>query len=211
VILQGTGLELKLGTSADKGRAVFLKQVHGTAVLANPSTGQEGDGMIFRRGEGFPGIQVADCLPVFAVWNNYIGAAHAGWRGLAGGIVENLLSSVDEPLRYLILGPCICSDCYVVGEEVRASVAKGDPLGSSGHPPGRVDLRGSALRRAHKCCQPGFITVDMNSCTLETPGLFSYRRDGTSERNLLWLAEKNQGEHIHRPIRTDTDYPPRGE
>lgn len=211
MILKEAGLELRMGSSACDSQAVFLNQVHGNSILENPREGQTGDGMIFRRGQGLPGLQVADCLPVFAIWDSFTGAAHAGWRGIAGGIVEKLLSSVNEPLRYLILGPCICPDCYEVGEEVRAAAAKHDPLGTAGHPEGRIDLRGSALRRALQCCPEPFETVSLSACTMETQTLFSYRRNKTSRRNHLWLAEKNQAEHIHRPIRTDTDYPSRGE
>ena len=190
---------------------IFLSQVHGTEILFDPPQNTQADGLICSRGTGFPGLRVADCLPIFAVWKNRTGAAHAGWRGLAGGIVEKLILSVNEPLELLILGPCICADCYEVGETVRMAVAEGDPGGIQGHPPGRVDLRGSALRRVRKLLPSGFRVVNLDLCTLESDSLHSYRRNGTGERNLLWLAESSPCSHIQHPYHESVYYPPRGE
>lgn len=191
--------------------AVFLSQVHGTEILVNPDQNSRADGMICSRGTCFPGLKTADCLPVFAVWKNVTGAAHAGWRGLAAGIVEKLILSVDDPLELLILGPCICADCYTVGEEVRRAVAEGDPAGMEGHPRERVDLRGSALRRARRVSPTGFRVINLHSCTLESKNLYSYRKDGTEERNFLWLAEPPPALHIQHPYNGSIYDPPRGE
>lgn len=200
MIIPRTGLKLELlGTEEVRtppSDVVFLSQVHGTTVVMEPAENQTADGMVIPRGRGFPGLRTADCLGVFAVWKSFTGAAHAGWKGLAGGIVERLLSSVQEPLEYLILGPCICADCYKVGEEVRRAVAKGDPAGMEGHPPGRVDIKGSAMRRARKTAGKEFRLLNIRSCTMETEHLYSYRRNGTTERNLLWLAETGSYLHI---------------
>lgn len=188
--------------------AIFLKQVHGTDIMFDPSQNTEADGVVCSHGAGFPGLRVADCLPVFAVWKNRTGAAHAGWRGLAGGIVEKLILSVNEPLELLILGPCICANCYTVGDEVRKAVAEGDPGGMEGHPAGRVDLRGSALRRARKFSPEGFRVVNLDLCTLESESLHSYRRNGTCERNLLWLAESPPCSHIQHLYHDPINCPP---
>lgn len=190
---------------------LFLTQVHGTNIRHDPLQGAEADGMVCSRGNGFPGLKVADCLPVFAIWNSFTGAAHAGWRGLSAGIVEKLILSVDEPLEVLILGPCICADCYTVGEEVREAVAHGDPGGMESHPKGRVDLRRSALRRARKVSPTDFRVIDLDLCTLESERLYSYRENGTEHRNLLWLAETCPCLHIQHPYNESLFDPPRGE
>lgn len=213
------GMDLYLGISGKNGgerpspRTVFLSQVHGSKVLSDPIPGTEGDAMILSRGYGYPGLRTADCLPVFAVWPDSLGAAHAGWRGLAAGIVEKLLSAVDIPPLCLVLGPCICPECYRVGDDVRERVTAGDPGGEGCHPPGRVDLRGSALRRALQIAGGDLNVLDVRSCTLESPDLYSYREDSTSFRNLFWLAESGEGSHIHRPYhRPEYEYdPPRGD
>jgi copper oxidase (laccase) domain-containing protein len=213
--IPGTDLELCIGDRKREwpsaAEAVFLEQVHGSDVLSAPAPGDRGDGMVFPAGGGFPGLRVADCLPVFAVWDGFTGAAHAGWRGLSQGVVENLLGSVDQPLRWLILGPCICEGCYEVGEDVRQSVAAGDPAGPAGHPPGRADLRGGALRRAAAAAGHGFRVMDISACTMESSDLYSFRRDGTHGRNTLWLAEYRPDLHIQHPYRVSIYDPPRGE
>lgn len=71
------------------------------------------------------GVSTADCVPVLLAdtVNGVIAAAHAGWRGAVGGIVDVTLSRMvalgAEP-RYIkaVMGPCICRDCFEVGEEV---------------------------------------------------------------------------------------------
>lgn len=215
MLIPGTGLSMKFrGTAhgADPSNdTVFLSQVHGTAILREPVQGAEGDGMIFPAGKSLPGLRVADCIPVFAVWNSFTGAAHAGWRGLAGGIVENLILAVREPLKFLLLGPCICSSCYQVGDDVRTAVAFGDPAGLAGHPPGKVDLRGSVLRRVESVTGYPFQLLEIKGCTLESDSFYSHRRNGTAERNILWLAETFPGSHIQHPYHESIYAPPRGE
>ncbi len=210
-----TGLTLQVigagETTALHGGTVLLSQVHGAEIIMNPIQGQEGDGMLLPMEGRLPGLRVADCLPVFAIWDGFIGAAHAGWRGLAGGIVENLISSVDRPLRYLITGPCICPACYTVGEDVRSAVAATDPAGLQGHPPGRVDLRGSAVRRACRLAGSRFEILQDPRCTFEDPGLHSYRRNGTGKRNIVQLAENPHDLHIRPPEHCSIYHAPRGE
>ncbi len=174
------------------GDALFLNQTHSNRIVINPIGGENADGMVMPRGFGIPALKVADCLPVFAVWDEYIGAAHAGWKGLAGGIVENLISSVDSPLRWLVLGPCICCECYSVGKDVFEAVAQVEAEGQS-H---RVDLRANAIRRASNLCKEQFGLINIEECTKESTSLYSYRRNATASRNILWLAETERGEHI---------------
>ncbi len=198
VVIPGTGLYLGLSGINGKpdvipGNAIFLNQIHGSRIAVNPAGGENADGMVMDRGYGIPALRVADCLPVFALWDDYIGAAHVGWRGLAGGIVENLMAAVDSPLRWLVPGPCICGDCYAVGEEIREAVFSGDPTGGKEHPDGRVDLRGSVLRRVRRLCGEQFQLINLEECTFESTSLYSFRGNETDRRNLLWLAEIERG------------------
>ncbi len=203
VIIPGTDMYLGL-SGVERNRdplpenVVFLNQIHSSRIVVSPAGGEDADGMVMSRGSGYPALRVADCLPVFALWDDYIGAAHAGWRGLSKGIMENLLQAVDQPLRWLILGPCICSRCYAVGDLVSRAVASGDPTGLLEHPEGRIDLRGSAVRRARKVSGEKFQLINIDECTLESAGLYSYRGNETAERNFLWLAEIERGEHIRQ-------------
>jgi hypothetical protein len=165
-----------------------LKQVHGSRILPYPSGGEEADGMVVRKGERIPGLAVADCLPLFLVSDGFTAAAHAGWRGLAGGIAEKLLSALPEPPRHCVLGPCICGDCYRVGDDVRRSVLSGcDP---DEHPSGRVDLRLAALQRLRSAgLAEGCEILWVEDCTLCGGSmLYSHRGGDRSHRNLVWLA-----------------------
>lgn len=207
--LSGAGTRLKPHTVPEN--AVFLNQVHGSRIVHDPAGGESADGMVLKRGFGTPALKVADCLPLFAIWDDWIGAAHAGWRGLANGIVENLIAAVDQPLRWLVMGPSICGDCYVAGEKTREAVFQRDPSGGEKHPPGRIDLRGSATRIARSMCGEHFQFVSMDECTLESKSLYSFRRNKTSERNFLWLAETERYEHIRQlnmntSVNSDTEY-----
>lgn len=210
VIIPGTDMYLGLSGTGGKpdavpGNAVFLNQVHGSRIVINPAGGESADGMVMERGHGIPALKVADCLPMFALWDDYTGTAHAGWRGLAGGIVENLIAAVDQPLRWLIMGPCICGDCYTVGNEVREAVFSGYPADREEHPGCKLDLRRNALRRVMRACgDEEFQLISIDECTLESTSLYSFRRDGTDERNFLWLAEIERGEHI-RQLNRETE------
>ena len=67
------------------------------------------------------GVLTADCLPVFLVGNGVVGIVHAGWRGTLKGVTFNAVSFINRfsAVRKAIFGPCICENCYEVGEDVR--------------------------------------------------------------------------------------------
>ncbi len=165
---------------------VFPAQVHGAVVLRNPAPGDEGDALITTVGCGSPGLRVADCLPLAAAGPGWLGMAHAGWRGLASGIVERFAEAFPAEPRILAAGPCICRECYEVAEDVRLT-SSGSSAGPGLHPPGRLDLMAEALARL---CDAGLScpVLSIAECTRCRPDLFhSYRRDGTALRNILWI------------------------
>ncbi len=171
-------------------RAIQLNQIHSSTVLLNPAPHEDGDGMFFKKGEHLPVLRVADCLPVFAIWQDYIGAAHAGWRGLANGIIENLLTTVNQPLQHLILGPCICRDCYEVGQEVvEALFDKSEIIYPSEKSKYFIDLRKIAFKKVQRIAGNGFNLLNIKDCTFESEGLHSFRQNKTIDRNYIWLAE----------------------
>lgn len=108
----------------DAKKMPLLKQIHGARILSvNGATEaeEEGDGLI-NAGDTVLGVRVADCLPVFA-WSQsrrWRALLHAGWRGIAAGIVQKLLEwmPVADDLQ-LAIGPGIGPCCFEVGEEVR--------------------------------------------------------------------------------------------
>ncbi len=180
--------------------AVFLKQVHGVQVLEiTPQTlnGAEADACWTVSPQLVCTIMVADCLPVlfYSPSQRLVAAAHAGWRGLAGGVLENTLQTLarmgaSQDLR-IWLGPCIGPTAFEVGEEVVQAFVVSDPFAVSAFKPqthaGKylADLPALArLRLAHA----GASMVEGNDsspswCTFSRPEVFfSHRRDGRSGR-----------------------------
>lgn len=138
-------------------------------------------------------VLVADCLPVLLSAENgrAVGAAHAGWRGLAAGVVEAALEQVArgagcEPAQVVAwLGPCIGPRRFEVGEDVLQAFGGGPRFTASGWRDGRprwlADLPGLAADRLRAA---GVQSIgDGAACTVEEPSrFFSYRRDGVTGR-----------------------------
>ena len=183
------------------GEPAWLAQVHGRRVLDLDANGagdspQEADAAVTHATGRVCAIQVADCMPVlFAATDGAaIGAAHAGWRGLAGGVLEETVRAMRTPPESLLawLGPAIGQRHFEVGDEVRAAFLTSDPGAAaafSANPRGRwqCDLYGLAKRRL------GALGVTRTYgaawCTYGDPGsFFSYRRDGRCGRMaaLIW-------------------------
>jgi len=185
-----------LGLPAEPG---WLEQVHGTGVTVLPTAGQSpADAAVtFTRGE-VCAVLVADCLPVFLAGRagDRVGIAHAGWRGLAGGVIEATVAALDcEPGSLVAwLGPSIGPDAFEVGGEVRAAFTGHDAQAAGAFRAGRAghyfaDLPALARRRLAAL---GVRDVRGGGlCTHADPGRFySYRRDGVTGRMaaLAWLA-----------------------
>ena len=155
--------------------AAFGHQVHGTDLVEwdGPADEQlvESDAhATHTAGLGLL-VLVADCLPLALAGRDRVAMLHCGWRGLAGGIVERVLTTFDEPPA-AALGPCIGRCCFEVGPEVLAEFA-----GVEGVASGRMlDLRLVAQRKLEAL---GVTRVEhVDACTSCNPDLlFSHRRD----------------------------------
>ena len=179
----------------------WLEQVHGTDVAVLPrgggGPGPADAAVTFTKGE-VCAVLVADCLPVFLAsrGGDRVGIAHAGWRGLAGGVIEATVAALGGEPGALVawLGPAIGPDAFEVGHEVRATFVARDPGAAAAFRAGRdgrwhADLPGLARRRLAAL---GVDDVRGESpCTHSDPDrFFSYRRDGVTGRMaaLAWLA-----------------------
>jgi YfiH family protein len=180
----------------------WLRQVHGIQVaqLGPLATADEpqADAAVSHLPGTVLSILTADCLPVLfcADDGSEIGAAHAGWRGLVGGVLEATLAELHAPRARLLawLGPCIGAASYEVGEEVRAAFVAHDAAAAACFAPtrpghwrcdlaalARQRLRAAGLERIHG---GGFDTFTDPRC-------YSYRRDGARSgrfASLIWLA-----------------------
>jgi len=186
-------------------RPVFMNQVHGTQVvrlLPGMTDGVTADAAIATQPRLACTVMVADCLPVLLTnrAGSAVAAAHAGWRGLAGGVLEQTLarfkslalaSEPDQAIKndanqmLAWLGPCIGPDVFEVGAEVREAFTDADtgaaacfrPLGAGKF---LADLPALARRRL---AAQGVTRVYGNDgsaawCTLtQRERFFSYRRD----------------------------------
>jgi polyphenol oxidase len=182
----------------------WLTQVHGAAVCRlEPRTEPmlKADAVVTTEVGRVCVIQVADCLPVlFAARDgSVVGAAHAGWRGLAAGVLENTLARLGVPPAQLLawIGPGIGPAHFEVGAEVRDALVGGAPQNGAEQAAaafqpnarGRWQCDLVALTR-QRLAAAGLTNIHGgNWCTFaDAARFFSHRRDGRSGRMaaLIW-------------------------
>jgi YfiH family protein len=183
---------------------IFLQQVHGTHVVAlNADTpqGKPADACITTVAEVACTIMVADCLPLLFADEAgcVVAAAHAGWRGLAAGVIENTVQAMREASGELQshalrvwLGPCIGPDAFEVGTEVCEAFLAHDARSAAWLKPHPchankwlADLAGLARLRLQALDVQKVSGNDSTPawCTFtQTAQFFSYRRDGKTGR-----------------------------
>lgn len=182
---------------------LWLDQVHGCAVAdADHATGVPvADAAVARSPQRACAVLTADCLPVLLCDDDagVVGAAHAGWRGLAAGVLERAVASMGvAPGRVRAwLGPAIGPQAFEVGDEVRAAFVDADGGAAAAFMPGAVpgkwfaDLFALARRRL---AAVGVERVAGGGvCTVSDPlRFYSYRRDGRSGRfaSLIWIEAR---------------------
>lgn len=181
----------------------WLRQVHGVTVAELgplPSADEpQADAAVSHLPGTVLSILTADCLPVLfcAADGSEIGAAHAGWRGLAGGVLEATLTQLHAPRDRVLawLGPCIGGASYEVGEEVRGAFVDHDADAAScfvATRPGHwlCDLAALARQRLQAAGLARIYGGGFD--TLTDPRFYSYRRDSARSgrfASLIWLAE----------------------
>ena len=182
----------------------WLKQVHGTRVVRWGSDAfddgpPEADAIISDQPGSICVVRTADCLPILlcAGDGSEIGAIHAGWRGLAAGIVDTTLDAMRTPASDLVawLGPAISQAAFEVGPEVREAFGRWGENDVLFRPndTGRLQADLPGLAKAMLAAR-GIAATDVAQCTFSRPQQFySYRRDGETGRLLSF---------IYRPLGT---------
>jgi YfiH family protein len=169
---------------------VWLRQVHGSALIDadSPPPSPTGDAAYARRRGSVCAVMVADCMPVFFTDGTQVAVAHAGWRGLAAGVLEATLEKFDAGQVICWLGPTIGPEAYEVGEDVRAAFA-GHESAFTATRPGHWLLDLYAVARERLKGVKGIYGGDFCTYTDEKR-FFSYRRDKAKERMaaLIWLT-----------------------
>jgi len=196
-------------------RLVFMRQVHGARVLrvgrADSRAGatiHEADACVTTEPGVACVVQAADCLPVLlaAPDGRAVGAAHAGWRGLAGGVIEATVAAMCAAadcaphVLQAWLGACIGPDAFEVGADVLVAFGVDPGTTSSApdarflpHAPGKwlADLPGVTRDRLSAV---GVDRVDGGRwCTVSEPSrFFSFRRDGVTGRMAaaIWIEPR---------------------
>ncbi len=182
----------------------WLRQVHGIDVAihrARPGVAPPiADAAVTRERGVVCAVLVADCLPVLLADRDgtAVGIAHAGWRGLAAGVVERTVAALaelgaDAERLAAWLGPAVGQRAFEVGGEVRAAFLATDAAADPHFAPGapgkwHADLRALARRRLAAC---GVRTIaESDGCTVaDSERFYSWRRDrgGGRMAALVWL------------------------
>lgn len=178
---------LLMADFAPQDRLADLYQVHGDLVVdAVPGRRPEADGIVTTT----PGItlmvRAADCVPVLLAGSGVIGAAHAGRKGMAAGVVPRTVERMRELGADAItawVGPSICGACYEVPAHMRDEVAEVEPTSAATTRNGTPAIDVAAGVRA-QLERAGVTVAYIGGCTLESSDLYSFRRDGESAGRL---------------------------
>lgn len=180
---------------------VWLHQVHGNeavTIVMPPAAPPAADAAVTRTPDTVLTVRTADCLPVLLADRgaNVLAVAHAGWRGLAVGVLENAVAAMHVPASEIVawIGPAIGPQAFEVGADVHAAYCGDDPTAHAYFKPLRVgkwiaDLPGLARARLIRA---GIADIAGGLwCTHTDAARFhSYRRDPNAGRMALvaWLA-----------------------
>jgi polyphenol oxidase len=179
----------------------WLNQVHGTRAVNAESIADpvEADASVATSPGCVSVVMVADCLPILITdrIGSIVAVAHAGWRGLAAGIIENTIRAIEARPENLLayLGPAIGPSAFEVGDEVRDAFIAIDRTAQAAfrpHGSGKwlADLFLLARQRLAKV---GLVNVyGGGQCTYSDPArFFSHRRDRVSGRMaaLIWIED----------------------
>ena len=161
----------------------YASQVHGADVIEATAGGLAGeaDALVARQRGLLIAVRVADCVPVLVAGPMGVAAIHAGWRGVAAGVVGAGVAALggSGPLVAAV-GPCISGARYEVGPEVIEGIAAaGVPREVFVRPGPCRDHADLASAVAWQLRAAGVDEVDvLGACTLSDPALHSFRRDG---------------------------------
>jgi hypothetical protein len=166
----------------------WLSQVHGARVVQVFEAGPAGeaDG-VFTLDPAIPvAVGVADCLPVMLLGPGVAGAAHAGWKGAAAGVVEatiGAMAAAGHPPDTAIIGPGIGPCCFEVGPEVAQRFPGHETSTTWGTL--SVDLPAVVADAVG-----GLRVITVDACTHHDRAFHSFRRTGTRQRQfgVAWIA-----------------------
>lgn len=177
----------------------WLRQVHSARVVElGRDVSREADASFSREAGQVCAVLTADCLPVLFCdqAGSVVAAAHAGWRGLAGGVLEATVAAMRVPPAQILawMGAAIGPQAFEVGDDVREAFVSQHPATAGAfvpHASGKWLADIYALARIRLAATGVHAVYGGGRCTVsEADRFFSYRRDGVTGRmaTLIWLA-----------------------
>ncbi|MCL2103285.1 MAG: polyphenol oxidase family protein [Syntrophorhabdaceae bacterium] len=189
-----------------------LKQIHSNVVrrlepgdTGAPDAGsREGDALWTETSGMGVGVRTADCVPVLIAHRRFplVAAVHAGWRGLASGIIWEAIRALEdrigkEAVSGLVaaVGPCARACCYEVGEETADALASISAVLLKGEKPGKwfADLQATALSALAAAGIPASCLEGVGPCTICSPLFYSFRHEKSVFRQLSFIRILRSG------------------
>lgn len=186
--------EEQFKTTFEVSTLLLPKQTHGIDIIElcntrdNGAYGRsalEGDGLFAKidsraSSKVALGIRTADCLPILIKSTSHFALVHAGWRGLASGIIENAITAFKslDAMRKLqmLIGPAACGKCYEVGEDVISALGSRAVYTKITSQKSLVSLVGTA-KHIIEGLAPEALIVSSDTCTICSNKFHSFRRD----------------------------------
>ena len=181
----------------------WLKQRHGTDAVrvVDPGFGGDGDALIVSRDGVAATVFVADCVPVLIAAGQTVAAVHAGWRGLASGVLASAVrelrrAGATDPARAEAwIGPAIGRCCYEVGEDVASRVESASGSEVVIRRPGRKPHLDLPLAASIQLAGLGVGRTSSSGCCVRCDSnWWSHRRDGArAGRNYAFIWRSREG------------------
>ncbi len=179
---------------AEPANVAVNQQIHSDRVVDASSAPQPADGLV-TDGTTVLCVFTADCVPVLLGGRSEgrpsVAALHAGWRGLATGIISAGMSRFDQGSVTAWIGPAICTSCYQVSDDVAERVAHPSGAGVVARRDGGKPHLDLALAARLQLQRSGAFDIRLiRLCTRCNPEWFSYRREGAGQgrnHSFVWL------------------------
>jgi YfiH family protein len=164
-----------------------VTQVHGATIVSVDGPGHygEADGLVTTTPRLPLVVATADCVPVALVGQRSVGMVHAGWRGVAAGVIPEAVSLIErqgDNLVSAVIGPHIGACCYEVGQEVVDAIGGHQSTTTWG-------TRSADLGSAIRSQLPDVAVSSTGQCTMHDPSYASHRQDATPKRQvaIAWI------------------------
>ena len=194
-----TKLSNNFGLEFINKKTIELNQTHSNIAIELPSDDRDADASYTTHNKVICSIRTADCMPLLITdeEGSFVSAIHAGWRGLASGIIENTLKKINVKGKFIVwIGPHISQEFFEVGDEVRNIFLENDPACAEAF---TNEANGKHLLSMLKVAKLKLLSLGVekiyitkNFCTYKNANnYFSYRRDASKERmtSLVWIEE----------------------